>query len=150
VGLSEIVDGTSNTLLFGERLHGILSVEDQSYYHWWQSGFWMDAFFDTTFPINAHRRFKTEIDVEGWWWVPFESASSFHPGGSNFAMCDGSVRFLKDTIATWQTDYNNLGDPVGIAYGDTCGEYQLGRAKPQVYQALSTRRGGETISSDSY
>jgi prepilin-type N-terminal cleavage/methylation domain-containing protein/prepilin-type processing-associated H-X9-DG protein len=45
---------------------------------------------------------------------------SFHPGGGNFLMGDGSVRFLKNTI--------NI----------------------QVYRALSTKDIGEIISSDSY
>ena len=30
-------------------------------------------------------------------WV--DSASSFHPGGANFAFADGSVHFLKDSIS---------------------------------------------------
>jgi prepilin-type N-terminal cleavage/methylation domain-containing protein/prepilin-type processing-associated H-X9-DG protein len=48
------------------------------------------------------------------------SANSYHPGGVNVAFCDGSVRFVKDSVAlaTWR--------------------------------ALGSRNGGEVISSDSY
>jgi prepilin-type processing-associated H-X9-DG protein len=45
---------------------------------------------------------------------------SLHPGGSNFAFADGSVKFIKDSI--------NL----------------------ETYRALGTRAGGEVISADSY
>ena len=45
---------------------------------------------------------------------------SNHPGGANFLFCDGSVKFLKETL-NWT-----------------------------VYQALGTRAGGEVISADSY
>ena len=48
------------------------------------------------------------------------TANSYHPGGVNVAFCDGSVRFIKDSVAlaTWR--------------------------------ALGSRNGGEVISSDSY
>ena len=48
------------------------------------------------------------------------SFGSQHPGGANFAMADGSVRFLKDTTAM------------------------------AVLRALGTRAGGEVVSADSY
>ncbi len=150
VRLAEITDGTSNTMLFGERARGILAAADLAYLGWWQTGWWSDTMLDTNYPINAHRKFGGEIANSGWWWVPLQAASSFHPGGVNFAMVDGSVKFLKETIATWQPDINNGGDPVGIDYGGTCGEYKLGTAQPKIYQWLSTRSGNEVVSSDGY
>ncbi len=48
------------------------------------------------------------------------TANSYHPGGVNVGMCDGSVRYMKDSVSlpTWR--------------------------------ALGSRNGGEVISSDSY
>jgi prepilin-type N-terminal cleavage/methylation domain-containing protein/prepilin-type processing-associated H-X9-DG protein len=154
--ISSITDGLSNTILFGEHAHGIFGGEDSPFYFGWNSGYWGDTFFDTMFPINAYRRLSGKLDLAdpsdpygGWWWVPIQSASSFHPGGANFAFADGSARFIKETIATWQNDLNNSGDPVGTTRGPNF-EYQFGKSKPQVYQALSTRSVGEVISSDTY
>jgi prepilin-type N-terminal cleavage/methylation domain-containing protein/prepilin-type processing-associated H-X9-DG protein len=48
------------------------------------------------------------------------NASSNHPGGANFLMCDGSVRFLKESVSI------------------------------KTYWALGTKDRGEAISSDSY
>jgi type II secretory pathway pseudopilin PulG len=45
---------------------------------------------------------------------------SRHPGGCEFLLCDGSVRFIKETLA------------------------------PQVFQALASRAGGEVTGSDQY
>ena len=45
---------------------------------------------------------------------------SWHPGGANFGMADGSVKFIKQTI------------------------------NPRTYNALGTRATGEVISSDAY
>jgi prepilin-type N-terminal cleavage/methylation domain-containing protein/prepilin-type processing-associated H-X9-DG protein len=157
--LASITDGTSNTMIFGEKAHGIFGGSDAPFYFGWNSGYWGDTFFDTTFPINAYKKLSGYLDLNdptntygGWWWVPIQSASSFHPGGSNFAFADGSARFIKETIATWQNDPNpnNIGDPIGVTYG-LFGEYQFGKSRPQVYQHLSTRNVGEVISStDAY
>jgi prepilin-type processing-associated H-X9-DG protein len=82
-------------------------------------------------------------------WVTAEGASSFHPGGANFAFCDGSVKFIKETIASWAPYNSATGDP-NFTYGATCGENYIGTVPPQVYQMLATRNGGEVVSADSY
>src|SRR5262249_47868395 len=84
---AEVTDGTSNTIYFSEHAHGILDPASQAYLHWWQDGWWSDIFIDTNFTINAHRKFGTQI-AAGWWWVPLEAASSYHPGGANFSFGD--------------------------------------------------------------
>ncbi len=50
----------------------------------------------------------------------FANASSAHPGGVNTLMTDGSVKFIKNSIA------------------------------PNIWMALGTRGNGEVISSDAY
>ena len=35
IPLAEITDGTSQTLLLGERVHGLLTGDDLRYWHWW-------------------------------------------------------------------------------------------------------------------
>jgi prepilin-type N-terminal cleavage/methylation domain-containing protein/prepilin-type processing-associated H-X9-DG protein len=146
VKLADIRDGTSNTFLYGEAAFGQLWPEwRKDWNRWWHSGWYEDAFFDTTVPINKGQQGKTP-----WDWHSTTAAASYHPGGANFAMVDGSVRFIKETIATWPLDADGL--PQGYAYS-TCGGwpiYQQGTAVPRVYQALSTRKGGEVISADQY
>ncbi|MFM7130622.1 MAG: H-X9-DG-CTERM domain-containing protein, partial [bacterium] len=114
---------------------------------WHQSGWWCDSFFDTSYPINSHLKMRSRIETD-LWWALVQAASSNHPGGANFAFADGSVRFIKDSINTWQLD-NTIGNPVGLTYG-SCGEFNYGTSKPGIYQALCTRQGGEVISADSY
>jgi prepilin-type processing-associated H-X9-DG protein len=74
------------------------------------------------------------------------AASSFHPGGANFAILDGSVRFIKESVDTWTIDANGL--PRGVTYQAPF--YKPAPGSVRVYQALSSRNGGEVTSADSY
>jgi len=63
-----------------------------------------------------------------------------------------SVRFLKNSIDTWPMNLST-GVPIGLIPGAGPGAppFQLGPGvRLGVYQALSTRNGGEAISADSY
>jgi prepilin-type processing-associated H-X9-DG protein len=75
------------------------------------------------------------------------------PHGANFAFMDGSVHFIKDSVSTWQLGppQNGFRAPLGYSV-DTYGTFTptSPQARVGVYQALSTRNGGEVISSDSY
>jgi prepilin-type processing-associated H-X9-DG protein len=151
VTLAQIVDGTSNTLAFSERAHSLLDPDAAMWWHWWASGGFDDSLFCTLFPMNPFRRIGKDLGengdgrTQGW----LGAASSMHPGGANFALMDGSVRFLRDSINTWP--YNQLtGLPVGVTF-DPIGPFKLAPGvRFGVYQALSTRNGGEVISADAY
>ena len=72
------------------------------------------------------------------------TASSYHPGGVNVGFADGSVRFLKDSVASWPAPPASM-VPVGRTGYTITPNIQYG-----VYQALSTINGGEVISADAY
>ena len=160
VTIASITDGTSNSLAFGEHAHGLLSKTDgnASFYkwNWWISGNYGDTAFTSFYPINVQKKSKDYGNAAGG--VSYteggaflNAATSFHPGGSNFAFCDGSVRFLKDSISTWALD--NTGTPLGATWNSTNGVWSVSDPtvfKPGVYQALSSINGGEVISADSY
>jgi prepilin-type N-terminal cleavage/methylation domain-containing protein/prepilin-type processing-associated H-X9-DG protein len=145
-----VTDGSSNTIAFGERAFGIFAASGNTPFRlfYWQSGSSYDSFFDSEFPPNAYRKYASDI-ASGAFWIPLQSASSFHPGGANFSFADGSVRFIKDTVATAAID-PTTDDYVGADYGPVCGESLMGTIKPSVYQGLSTRAGGGVLSADSY
>jgi prepilin-type N-terminal cleavage/methylation domain-containing protein/prepilin-type processing-associated H-X9-DG protein len=122
VPLQQITDGTSNTLLAGEQIMKVTN---------WNA--WVEAnqcVGSTAVPLNylapgvaitgsgSINKTTGKSDAGNWYhWYSFRS---MHPGGGNFAMCDGSVKFLKNSI-------NMI-----------------------TYQALSTRGQNEVISSDAY
>jgi prepilin-type N-terminal cleavage/methylation domain-containing protein/prepilin-type processing-associated H-X9-DG protein len=145
--LAAFTDGTSQTFLFGERAHGLLSADDQAWWHWWADAVTGDTLFWTLYPLNPHRRIP---NISGEYSEAYVSAaSSFHPGGANMAFADGSVRFMKDSIDTWPFDPAS-GYPKGVSI-TSGGIYVLAPGtRSGTYQALSTRNGGEVVSADFY
>jgi prepilin-type N-terminal cleavage/methylation domain-containing protein/prepilin-type processing-associated H-X9-DG protein len=127
VRITEISDGTSNTLLFGERYHGDPIYDSDPYVDdrlfFWAWAYYSsnagDVLFGTSGPIN--------------WKLPANFASlpngqknlliaqrrsnagSGHTGGANFTLCDGSVHFISQSIS------------------------------PVTFAALGTRTGGEVV-----
>jgi prepilin-type N-terminal cleavage/methylation domain-containing protein/prepilin-type processing-associated H-X9-DG protein len=142
VPIASVTDGTSNTIMTGEFAYGKLNPADLICYHWWTSANFGDTMFTTQYPINP--KFAPQPDDGN---VFPLSASSFHPGGANFGFADGSVHFLKDSINSWSVPSGS--NPAPIAPGGPPFSLLPGSQMP-VYEALSTRNGGEVISSDAY
>ena len=146
--IASIRDGTSNTIFFGEasRFLGEPStyLTVSSFFNTWTTagGIWNPDDMGGTRPqgmaytvprINAPAQ-RFTVPAPGVlngdpfsWWNDVGSANygqygfrSLHPGGANFLLGDGSVRYLKQSI-------NRV-----------------------VYRGLGSRAGGEVITADSY
>ncbi|WP_164101280.1 DUF1559 domain-containing protein [Candidatus Laterigemmans baculatus] len=101
----DIIDGTSSTFLAGETDFMPQGVPSTDYGGVWAYGYIGYSWGTSYHPFNNH-------DNAGTVYGAFRSQ---HPGGGNFALTDGSVRFVAETI-----------------------EYA-------TYQALATRAGGEVV-----
>ena len=131
VDFNGLVDGLSNTLMTSEILIGQSSTNyDLRGFSWWAYG----ATFTGFLPPNSSKPDWMQDAsycnvaaipsnppcIQGTGNLVYTAARSKHPGGVNAGMCDGSVKFMKNTIAR------------------------------TVYMGLSTARGGEVLSSDQY
>ena len=130
--LAEVTDGTSNVLLLGERAMRVNPVQKRSVggVVWGLPTNNSDSAqcFHPNFPINTP---DASDDYRANSYTQYVSlartpsncnahvATSNHPSGAQFALCDGSVRFVNQNIASNPIAYNNggsgctsTGDPI--------------------------------------
>ncbi len=167
VKIASVTDGTSNTFMFGEHSKGHLYLLDPGYAisdNCWNSGRWYDTLFATLYPVNLLIGNNISFGGNNASYYYPTCAGSFHPGGANFGLCDGSVRFVKNSISSWTFNTGNADSykdampdgttfttvPITAPYTKTGSYLANNAAQLGVYQQLSTRAGGEVISSDSY
>jgi prepilin-type N-terminal cleavage/methylation domain-containing protein/prepilin-type processing-associated H-X9-DG protein len=124
--ITDITDGSSSTLMVAEVKQG--QGGDYRGNSWWAEGsgftvfrtpnsaqwdYMTEACVDTTQnPLNSPCRIVSDANIE------IFGARSRHTGGVNVALCDGSCRFVNDSVswAVWQA--------LGTAHGgEVVGEY---------------------------
>jgi prepilin-type N-terminal cleavage/methylation domain-containing protein/prepilin-type processing-associated H-X9-DG protein len=104
---ADVLDGLSNTFAVGECVGAFCICQNLESQCWGTTAHpinYMNDSLAANLPTQANPRWDESIGFR-----------SYHPGGANFLMCDGSVRFVDENID-----------------GET-------------YRALASREGGETV-----
>lgn len=107
----DITDGESNTIMLGERV-----VEGNQQTPWWMAASGYDSHglgdetLDSEEGLFAGKAGTVGVDAKHWW--------SMHPGGSHFALGDGSVRFL-----SYSMNQQTLRELSTCQGGESAGEY---------------------------
>jgi prepilin-type N-terminal cleavage/methylation domain-containing protein/prepilin-type processing-associated H-X9-DG protein len=113
--ISDILDGTTNTFAVGETVAKWCSLT----WWWWANGSYATCGIPLNYESNAVRADPSDnITMESQRddWGNNLSFFSRHPGGANFGLCDGSVRFVSDTIdLTTYRHLANMDDGVPVS-----------------------------------
>ena len=102
VAMRDATDGTSNTILFGER-HGDTGTKPK-----FRAGLWVGPYRQASKANvclgrgpNGATDYAFAINGTGVWGL----GASLHPGGANLARADGSVKFYAETINLFTFQY---------------------------------------------
>ncbi len=151
LNIASMTDGAHNTILAGERCIDVVEPAGKRPTTFpWTSGAYSDTIFTTLYPINPNRLpgDLTRYQTFGGSNASMDAASSHHYGGASFAFLDGSVHFIREGVDSWKID-PTTGLPPGLVKKEFGFELDP-NAKYGIYQALSTRGGGELINPESY